>query len=105
MSAISIKWFLSGFILFSIPLMGVACGSGRIQAPERAEVNPVAARSNTPIANVSNANANANLYAMDATTPPETKTVRVPANVEWFNTGIVLQEGQKFMSTAEGKWS
>jgi hypothetical protein len=52
----------------------------------------------------SNSNANANIYALDDLKPPETKTVTMPANVMWFDTGVALKEGQKFVITAEGRW-
>ena len=87
--------------IFAHDLINIACGPSSATS-----VSPPA--SSTPPAtslNVSNANANANLYALDEPKPPSTKTVNVPANIMWFDSGIDLLENQKIMIIGEGKWS
>ena len=54
---------------------------------------------------ISNSNSNANVYALDEVAPPLSKTIEVPASVMWFDTGINLEQDQKFMIVTEGQWS
>lgn len=86
-----------------LPILIATSGMANIACLRTSAVSYKTSASPTPIV-LSNSNANAGLYALDETKPPPTKSVRVPANVMWFDTGIFLKERQKFSITAEGRW-
>lgn len=91
------KLLLTFFVLAGL----VNCDSQRPE-PSPQNGNTLAQNSNV---NAANTNANARTYALDESVPPITKEVEVPADVMWYDTGVNLEDGKKFMIQAKGEWS
>ena len=99
------NYILRVVILVSGVLFVPCCSKPPSDTREKSITTRSQASNLNEVPNFTNANANVSSYALNEVHPPSSKTVEIPANVQWVDTGVDLRAKQKFMIVASGSWS